>query len=121
MSGFSIVGLTNNRTKMGIANYEYALHFEQNDRAWDQRQDKLREVIMFFTKNTILQFIAVEVNMRAYDLDGYIAKGDRSEFLASVIDGFLSEFETVKIAFEESGVSDQIAEMARKITHLPWL
>lgn len=97
-------------------NYEYAVNLQQNEGKWMERKEQLHEIMRYFTKNTILQFIAMEVNFRSMELCTYIDKGDRGEFLASEVDNFISEFETTKTAYEKSGISAQFAELAQKIT-----
>ena len=102
---------------MNTVNYEYAINLQTNEVKWQERQEKLSQVFMYFTKNTILQFIAMDVQFRAYDLSEFIEKGDRGEFLASEIDSFLADFEITKKDYEESGVSAAFAQLAQKITN----
>lgn len=97
-------------------NYEYAVNLQQNEGKWQERKEQLHEIMRYFTKNTILQFIAMDVNFRSMELREYIDKGDRGEFLASEIDRFISDFEITKTAYEKSGISASFAELARKIT-----
>lgn len=97
-------------------NYEYAINLKQNEVKWQERKEQLLEIMRYFTKNTILQFTAMDVNIRSMELRNYIDKGDRSEFLASEIDRFISDFETTKTVYEHSGISAQFAELAKKIT-----
>jgi len=101
---------------MKSINYEYAVNLQQNEAKWQEREEQLHEIMRYFTKNTILQFIAMEVNFRAMELCEYINKGDRGEFFASEIDRFTSDFETTKTAYEKSGISEQFAELAKKIS-----
>lgn len=108
---------TRNTKEMNQISYEYAVNFEQNEKKWEERREKIRDVILYFTKNTLLQFIAMEILFRAYDFDGFIDKGDRGQFLASEIDKFLSDFDQTKAAYEKSGVTDQITSLARRITN----
>lgn len=97
-------------------NYEYAVNLEQNEVKWQERKEQLYEVMRFFTANTLLQFIAMDINFRAYDLIEYLNKGDRGEFLAKEIDSFISDFDNTKKAYEQSGVSDAFRELASKIS-----
>jgi len=96
---------------MVSVNYEYAIKLDQNELKWNEYQDKLYNVMRFFTKNTLLQFIAMDINMRAMDLNSFILKGDRGEFLASEVDGFLLDFDQLKLKYEEGGMPDQIIKL----------
>ena len=102
---------------MANINFEYAINLEENERKWEERRAKLNDIIMFFCKNTLLQFLAMDINFRAMDLSSFIDKGERGEFLASEIDSFLSDFEQTKKAYEQSGMADEMAQLAEKITN----
>jgi hypothetical protein len=57
----------------------------------------------------------MDINMRAINLITFITKGDRSEFLASETDSFISDFEKTKEGYLKSGLADSFAELVVKL------
>lgn len=96
--------------------FEYASNLEENDQKWNEAIERVRESVMYFTKNTFLQFAASELQMEIMDLHIAILKGERGDYLYDKYKQLIEAFEKVKEDYENSNAKSSLQSLSKQIT-----
>lgn len=86
------------------------------EKEFAQVTELYREMVMFFTKNTILQMTNMGLMCDIIDIHGELIKGVHTRFLLNQAYKVVDEFKDMVKKYEDSGLKDEIQRMAKLIT-----
>jgi hypothetical protein len=99
-------------------NFEYAQNLSENEAKFDKLQIAMRDAIVYFSKNTILQFSNATLMCDMMECHKHIRAGERSEFLYDKSLDYLHAFNEIVKDYETSGLSEKLQEIAKTYTEL---
>lgn len=101
---------------MANINYEYALNFEDNERKYQEIKETISEAVLFFTQNTLLQFLKMDLMCEMIDIQVAIDNGERGDFLYNSALSKVEEFKEVKKTYEDTNLKGSMEKLSHKIS-----
>lgn len=86
------------------------------EKEFDQVTELYREMVMFFTKNTILQMTNMGLMCDIMDIHRELIEGVHTRFLLNQSYKIVDEFKDMVKKYEDSGLKEEIQRMAKLIT-----
>lgn len=87
--------------KMANITWEQAVNLNQITPTAEKYHSELKNLLLYFGKNTHAQLIAGDILMRAYDLDAAYRDKDYSRFLFAETQSLLDQFEENRPKLDE--------------------